>query len=107
MQPEGDYGRIQRSSSGQDSISGIGPTRECVVKPDLVTWGSGITSCSASGRDKYAVKSGTSMSTPRIAGAAACMLEKDPRLTNREIKMLLRESARIWAMEKISRDGGF
>ena len=80
--------------SGQDSISGIGPTRECVVKPDLVTWGSGITSCSASGRDKYAVKSGTSMSTPRIAGAAACMLEKDPRLTNREIKMLLRESAR-------------
>ena len=32
------------------------------------------------------------MSTPVISGAAALMLEKDPLLTNVEIKMMLRES---------------
>ena len=42
----------------------------------------------------YSVKSGTSMSTPQVAGAIALMLEKEPELTNVEIKMLLRESAR-------------
>ena len=39
------------------------------------------------------MKSGTSMSTPLISGAAALALEKDPRLTNVEIKMMLRDSA--------------
>ena len=39
-------------------------------------------------------KSGTSMSTPAVAGAIALALEKDPLLTNVEIKMLLKESAR-------------
>ena len=38
-------------------------------------------------------KSGTSMSTPLISGAAALMLEKNPQLTNVEIKMMLKESA--------------
>lgn len=33
------------------------------------------------------------MSTPLIAGAAALALEKDPTLTNVEIKMLLKQSA--------------
>ena len=32
------------------------------------------------------------MSTPLVSGAIALMLEKDPLLTNVEIKMLLRES---------------
>ncbi len=80
--------------NGKDSVSGAGPTRECVVKPDIVTWGQEIVSCAPGGEINYTVKSGTSMSTPRISGAIACMLEKDPRLTNLEIKMLLRESAR-------------
>ena len=38
------------------------------------------------------MKSGTSMSTPFISGAIAQMLEKDPLLTNVEIKMMLRDS---------------
>jgi serine protease AprX len=33
------------------------------------------------------------MSTPLVSGAIAAMLEKDPYLTNVEIKMLLKESA--------------
>ena len=32
------------------------------------------------------------MSTPRISGAIACLLEKEPQLSNVEVKMLLKES---------------
>lgn len=79
---------------GYGGISGRGPTRDCICKPDLVAPGSGIISCSSRSRYGYSMKSGTSMSTPKISGAIALMLEKDPFLTNVEIKMLLRESAR-------------
>lgn len=75
---------------GSSGVSGRGPTFECVCKPDLVTPGSRITSCLPGGR--YGIKSGTSMSTPFISGAIAQMLEKDPLLTNVEIKMMLRDS---------------
>ena len=53
----------------------------------------------------YGVKSGTSMSTPLVAGAAALMLEKNPELTNVQIKMKLKESARDMGLPRISRDG--
>ena len=80
--------------TGAQRISGRGPTRDCVCKPDIVAPGNSITSCApGNGRHPYAVKSGTSMSTPLIAGAAALALEKDPALTNVEIKMLLKQSA--------------
>ncbi|MGI6010917.1 MAG: S8 family peptidase [Ruminococcus sp.] len=76
-------------------LSGTGPTSECICKPDIVCRGHDILSCKASpGGREYTRKSGTSMSTPYISGAAALALEKDPLLTNVEIKMMLRECAR-------------
>lgn len=54
--------------------------------------GNHIVSCAPGTANTYGVKSGTSMSTPLVSGAIALMLEKDPLLTNVEIKMLLRES---------------
>lgn len=77
--------------TGSTAVSGRGPTFECVCKPDLVAPGNRITSCMPGGT--YGIKSGTSMSTPLISGAIARMLEKDPLLTNVEIKMMLRDSA--------------
>lgn len=74
-------------------ISGSGPTPECIFKPDIVMPGSHVISCSPGGKGNYAEKSGTSMSTPKVSGAIALMLEKDPYLTNVEIKMLLKEAA--------------
>ena len=77
---------------GRSGISGRGPTVECVFKPDLVTEGRGIISCSAGPGMRYEKKSGTSMSTPVISGAIACFLEKHPETTNVSIKQLLKKS---------------
>ncbi len=75
--------------------SGRGPTGECICKPDIVAPGYQITACapSSNGRAAYVKKSGTSMSTPCVSGAIAQILQKDPMLTNVEIKMLVMESA--------------
>ncbi|MDO4306331.1 MAG: S8 family peptidase [Eubacteriales bacterium] len=79
--------------AGKSAVSGRGPTSECVCKPDIVAPGNRIISCSPGSASSYTTKSGTSMSTPLISGAIALMLEKDPNLTNAEIKMMLKESA--------------
>lgn len=76
-------------------ISGRGPTRECISKPDIVAPGNGIISCAyKAGVSSYAAKSGTSMSTPVVAGGIALLLEKEPGLTNLEIKKRLRDTAK-------------
>ena len=81
--------------TGADGISGCGPTRDCVCKPDLVAPGKDIVSCAPGiSRREYARKSGTSMSTPQISGAIALALQKAPYLTNVQIKMMLRDSVR-------------
>jgi serine protease AprX len=41
----------------------------------------------------YTIKSGTSMATPVVSGAIALLLSLHPELTNREVKLKLRESA--------------
>ena len=62
-------------------------------KPDVVAPGTDIISCNAHARrtlygwqNGYAAKSGTSMSTPIISGAAALCLEKSPDAGNSEVK---------------------
>lgn len=76
-------------------ISGRGPTRECISKPDIVAPGNGIISCAyKAGVSSYAAKSGTSMSTPVVTGGIALLLEKEPGLTNLEIKKRLRDTAK-------------
>lgn len=84
---------ITVGSSDMPEGSGRGPTPECVCKPDIVAPGRGIVSCSPY-RSGYTVKSGTSMSTPYVAGSIALLLEKEPEMTNAGIKLRLRERAR-------------
>lgn len=76
--------------------SGRGPTYECVMKPDVVAPGSGIYACNAYyrrfGAAPYTMKSGTSMSTPVVAGAFALLLSKYPKMTNADVKLHLRTS---------------
>ncbi len=90
--------------------SGRGPTPYCIKKPDIVAPGSNIISCNISryitrGKNgsvqlntadapmMYTIKSGTSMATPVVSGAIALLLSAHPELTNREVKLLLRNSA--------------
>lgn len=85
---------------GRTAISGRGPTFECICKPDLVAPGNHVLACALGTDNGYGVKSGTSMSTPLVSGAAALMLEKNPGLTNVQIKMKLKESARDMGLSK-------
>ena len=78
---------------GSGAISGRGPTEDCVCKPDVVAPGNQIISCLPGKPYSYGKKSGTSMSTPLVSGAIACALEKNPALTNTQIKDMLVNSA--------------
>lgn len=89
-------GRRGGNSREKWDYSGRGPTEECIMKPDVVAPGTFITSCNADYRYRfrkpYTVKSGTSMATPVVSGAIACLLSKYPDMTNVEVKLKLRES---------------
>lgn len=78
--------------------SGEGPTRDCVCKPDLLAPGTRIFSCNhrygSNHAPRYVEKSGTSMSTPVVAGAIADLLSLYPDMTNVEVKLRLRKSCR-------------
>ncbi len=90
-----DYKTVRLAGSSMVNYSGRGPTKNCIVKPDLVCPGYNILSCNnISRRNKtpYTAKSGTSMSTPQIVGAIALLIQREPNLTNREVKIKLRES---------------
>lgn len=78
------------------NYSGRGPTKECVVKPDVIAPGSGVNSCNGKysrTEPPYIVKSGTSMATPIVSGAIALLLSKYPKMSNVEVKLKLRESS--------------
>lgn len=72
--------------------SGRGPTCSCICKPDVVAPGASVLSC-ANFPGRYTCKSGTSMATPYVSGTLALLLEKCPELSNRDVKLLLRERA--------------
>lgn len=89
--------------------SGRGPTEECILKPDIVAPGGRIVSCVPVSERKdiffrkrnqgfyeqkyYGEKSGTSMATPMVAGAVALLLSKYPEMTNREVKIRLKNTS--------------
>ncbi len=88
-----DYETIKLDDKHVKNYSGRGPTRfGCIVKPEIVAPGSNILSC-ANDKNGYAIKSGTSMATPIVAGAIALLLEKEPWLTNKAVKLKLHDSA--------------
>lgn len=73
-------------------FSGRGPTKECVIKPDILAPGSNIISCKCT-NGTYKKLSGTSMSTPIISGAIALLLEKEPDLSPDDVKYMLKLSS--------------
>jgi subtilisin family serine protease len=91
----------QASSNGASlhdlcTFSSLGPTRNNSLKPDLAAPGELVTSARAGaiGTAQYRTLRGTSMAAPHVAGVIALLLEKDPNLTQDDIKNRLVATAR-------------
>lgn len=90
------YDKVKSSGSWAWSIpefSSRGPTAGGVTKPDIVAPGVEILSLSANTGKQYLRQSGTSMSAPAVAGAAACLHAAYPKLTPAQVKRILMSSA--------------
>jgi len=85
-----DYKEVNVMGSRMVDYSGRGPTGACILKPDLVAPGASIVSCSNQ-PGEYTAKSGTSMATPLASGAIALLLQKYPEMSNKDVKLRLRE----------------
>lgn len=89
---------VQVAGRRKVNYSGRGPTASCVCKPDVVAPGAYLMSCGAGWNQKggklYVPKSGTSMATPVVSGSLCLLLSKEPWLTNKEVKLLLKSACR-------------
>lgn len=80
-------------------FSGRGYTASGAIKPDIIAPGVNIMSAAPGGG--YVYRSGTSMATPFVTGAASCMMQwgivngNDPYLYGEKMKAYLRKGARM------------
>ena len=76
------------------SFSSVGPTADGRIKPDVVADGAGAyCALPYSSSDYSGGFSGTSLSTPLVAGAAALILSAHPELTPIQVRDALRNTA--------------
>jgi subtilisin family serine protease len=83
-------------SGVRQSFSSMGPTADGRIKPDLMADGASVPLISTSLPTAYTSGSGTSFSSPILAGLAACMLQARPSWTPTEVIRALRETADRW-----------
>ena len=79
-----------------ETYSGRGNLNDPLRKPDIVAPGTDIWSCNAHAqwqhgklKNPYISKSGTSMATPIVTGCVSLLLQKEPYLTNEQVKQRL------------------
>jgi hypothetical protein len=81
------------ASGTRATFSSMGPTADGRTKPDVMAMGAVVRAASAAGSAAYLSTSGTSLSSPLVAGAAALMLEANPTLSVVDIVDALRSTA--------------
>jgi subtilisin family serine protease len=80
------------------SFSSYGMSPDLVLKPDLGAPGGNIRSTVPLEQGRYANISGTSMSSPHVAGAVALLLEARPHTPSQAVRSILQNTAspRLW-----------
>ena len=80
------------------SFSSYGLSPDLVLKPDIGAPGGSIYSSYPLEQGGYAVLSGTSMSSPHVAGAAALLLQAKPKTKALDVRTILQNSAdpKVW-----------
>ena len=73
------------------SFSSQGSDIQPIIKPDVVA--QGLSSSVINTNDNIVTNSGTSFSSPIIAGALACLVQALPRLNNKAIMDIVRQSS--------------
>ena len=81
------------------SFSAYGLSPDLALKPDLGAPGGGIYSTYPLEAGAYAVLSGTSMSSPHVAGAVALLLEARPKTRAPDVRAMLQNTAdpKVWS----------
>lgn len=79
------------SSGTRASFSSIGPTSDGRIKPDVMAMGQ--QTALANGNNNFTYGSGTSFSSPVIAGMSACLWQSRPTFTSFEVREAIRMSA--------------
>ncbi|MEA3281290.1 MAG: S8 family serine peptidase [Euryarchaeota archaeon] len=99
------YAIVVAASDSNDSVadfSSRGPTGDGRVGIDVAAPGYKIIAPNAfwEGNVDYVLKSGTSMSCPHVAGAAALLLQVNPDLTPEEVERALKNGADVIDVDK-------
>ena len=76
--------------------SSRGPNPDLTVKPDMLAVGSNMSTAKPVSSGGYVVESGTSFSSPTVAGAAALLMAARPGLTAQQYRSLLVNSAGVF-----------
>ncbi len=96
LPPAGAPGVITVGAVGADGevaqFSSDGLLVEGTFKPELLAWGRNTYSVSPYDPGRYTTSNGTSLATPLLAGAVACLLQAKPDWTPSELKTALRRS---------------
>lgn len=79
--------------------SSRGPNPDLTVKPDMLAVGSNMSTATRTAAGSYVVESGTSFSSPTVAGAAALLMNARPGLTADQYKSLLVNSAGVFSTD--------
>ena len=90
---------------GVSAFSSFGPTDDGRVKPDLVGYGNQVYSALATGTDAYGFASGTSMSTPNVAGSLTLLQQLIHDETGRYARAAALKGLAIHTARDVGRDG--
>ncbi len=82
------------SDGSYASFSSYGPTADGRIKPDVMAQGSGSAVIETNGN--VGSSSGTSFSSPIMAGVIACLWESRPEVPNGHLMQVVRESAHLY-----------